>query len=586
MADKSTDSLDFESDKANYERVSITVMTVSLAALLLFIPETQILNSSGWDCELRNTGDYELGKESALSCSGGSLHEYDFFKLAACADPQHGINTNARFEFADTTLAAAASGVHKIEPLKEYYNIYDHCTAPAYIFAPSRRTYDATDFDIVEHSGYLGRQNRPVGGARLAMSIRMWIPMTGLIMAGAYVGLYFSVRMVQEAGDALKLLRDVVGFGTTLFCGLYIVCALSTFMHMENHVVPDYIVDNLNLGHMFEAGWEDPDSKGGTGASWIHEAKFIGTQNKGCGQPTKQALTDELNKYKDAFCCNNSMAQFVNPVAGDFLSDTSNVHGQALMLSITVSLILFITPVITNAKHNFTAAPLMDFLGSLCLLGSAICILIMAFTGIKEGRCGDAGDQLASMGLTSGNGDVSSSYMGLFQAAGIFLSVVSVGNLARAVLKIRAGQDTVEGFQMYAMFEQWVNGHIGMGFVAVTALLVSVALGQIIGTNATDMCEPIYADHHDLERILDVAFVLYLIYVCMYVGSGFDMLKRLEGVPGIGFAASQLAAVFSLIKEAIDKPGKVLEGKSGMSNMGYAMSGPMNSNTIKLTTFN
>lgn len=569
--------------KTHDVRVTRSVVLISFSALLLLLPEISILNNTGWDCELRED-DYEAGKEPALTCAKGKVKAYDFFDLQACTDENHG-TASGKQERVNT--GATNSIVKKVEII-DSYNVYDHCTAPAYIFGSSRRTYSAKDFGMYHKSGYLGRKDRLVGGARLSMSIRFWLPMTGLFMSPVYILLLVIHKVFGVRNSTLLALMDLVGFLTVFFCGLYIISALSTLYHMRECVAPAYLAEEsgANLGHMFVSDYDDPESKGGEAVSWTHETKFFGTQNKDCGQTSGHALSVALDDDPKKFCCNNSLAHFVNPTPGEFFKETSGIHGQTYVMCIFFSLLLFLLPIVSNAQKNFNGMAVSDTIGAMFILAAAICFLIFAFTGITENRCGPAGDQVASLGTGSGDGDLSPGAMTLILIASFMLLVYAIGNGLRCMRHVKGGMAGEKAENMSFMgittLENMVSSFEGLSFSAGTALFVAYSLSMVIGLNGTDLCDPVYADHSSLEHLVDYILLFFYLYTLLFVLAGLSVLERLKDLPVVGpFYANLENMTMDLFSSAFGS------GKSpGSSGMGYAMAQGMNNTTIKLTTFN
>ena len=163
--------------------------------------------------------------------------------------------------------------------------LYDHCAAPAWPFGT--KVYDASDFKLhTENVGYIGK-DRFVGGARLAMMKRAWVMILSLILFGLCVFmrfLTFTGIVSSKTGEhkMFRSVQNIIEVLSVLFCGLYIISALSTLYQMRDCTMPEYLFDSeesgFTLDHVFPpsaAGEKPPAAQQGLQKNWTTLAPKI-----------------------------------------------------------------------------------------------------------------------------------------------------------------------------------------------------------------------------------------------------------------------------------------------------------------------
>ena len=569
-----------------HRRLFSTVALFGIATIFLAVPELSILDATGYECEIEEDVSEITEGKSRLKCAKGKVTSLDFFEMSACFDPNHG------------SSAADAAGVHPIDAIVdggtagpatrseqvESYVLYDHCTAPSWPF--NTHTYSNDDFKLHHDStGYIGK-DRFVGGARLAMMKRAWVMLTSLGLFGFCV----LLRFLTFVGIIKKSIAEMKGFRSfqnlcevlmVIFGGLYIFSALSTLYQMRDCAVPDHFFDastRVNLGHMF-TGANDEASPGGETVLWS-ELQTMGTQNKRCGG-TQQTLSEKLDGNEDdLFCCNNSAAHFINSKPGKLLENMTTVNGETYLQAIIIAVFLFFLPLVSFVGTYFAGYPLLDTIGSGLLFGASIQLLVFSVRGVETGRCGDPGEQLASLGTSGGQGGFTSGQGMIFLSAGILLLIYSSLHFMRSLLKFNP--ESLEPELMKSLLhavENAFGGMFGHSYALILTLLLAISVGTVIGTNGTDMCNP-YDPSGPGAKLIEGSLLCMYLFSILFAISGSVFHELIFDLPVFGSIYSKLQSSYASLMEGNGK-----EAKSA-SSMGYAVNAPMHATQIKLTTFN
>jgi hypothetical protein len=323
-------------------------------------------------------------------------------------------------------------------------------------------------------------------------------------------------------------------------------------------------------------GADAEDSPGGETVRWS-ELQTMDTQNKACGGTVETLSTIIDGNEDDFFCCNNSAAHFVNPKPGQLLQDMTTVNGETYLQAIIIAVFLFFLPLVSFVGTYFAGYPLLDMIGSGLLFGASIQLLVFSVRGVETGRCGDPGEQLASLGSSGGQGGFTSGQGMIFLTAAILLLVYSAMHFMRSLLKFNP--ESLEPELMKSILravESSFGGMFGHSYALILSLLLAISVGTVIGTNGTDMCNP-YDPSGPGAMLIEGSLLCMYLFSVLFAISGSVFHQLIFDVPILGSVYSKLQEKYA---EVMGKE-LVLRG-----DMGYASNAPMSSTHIKLTTFN
>jgi hypothetical protein len=307
----------------------ITAFAVFIAVVCVFIPETRIA-SVPKKCD-RVNGTYDCGKSSMLDSLRNGI---DAEQLLKCIDPSgRGDHTNTNQKISDLESAlfncsqdcmddtcdqpqcnTDISGVMAKNPLHAFnskqlldLNVFDQCSAPAYLGGPMDRSRSADDNDVCKFLGV----GYMASGANCALLQRhhglgisavvlggVW----GLAVLVAYVLYVWSPentfsKTILGINDGerryLQLLFHVYSAITIIVMAFYVLSAMDWGMRMNNCHSP--VASSPNTGF----------------ANGITKTTFVGD-----GSVTTNAIGSK-------YTANDTMIPFLQ-VAGEFVDDTQN----------------------------------------------------------------------------------------------------------------------------------------------------------------------------------------------------------------------------------------------------------------------
>ena len=258
----------------------------------------------------------------------------------------------------------------------------------------------------------------------------------------------------------------------------------------------------------------------------------------------------------------------------------TTVNGETYLQSIIIAVFLFFLPLVSFVGKYFVGYPLLDVIGSGLLFAASIQLLVFSVRGVETGRCGDAGEQLASLGSSGGQGGFTSGQGIIFMTSSVLLLVYSALHFMRSALKFNPETVEPEAFKaVLRAVEESFGNMLGHSYAFILSLLLAISVGTVIGTNATDMCDS-YDVSGPSARLIEGTLLCMYIFSILFAISGSVFHELIFDLPIFGSVYSQLRSFFS---EELENPMKERDLKN---KMGYASSVPMNSNTIQLTTFN
>ena len=165
----------------------------------------------------------------------------------------------------------------------------------------------------------------------------------------------------------------------------------------------------------------------------------------------------------------------------------------------------------------------------------------------------------------------------------ILLLVYSALHFMRSALKFNPETVEPEAFKaVLRAVEDSFGNMLGHSYAFILSLLLAISVGTVIGTNATDMCNP-YDVEGPSAKLIEGTLLCMYIFSILFAISGSVFHELIFDLPIFGSVYSQLRSFFS---QELDTPPSYDEQMKMKNQMGYASSVPMNSNTIKLTTFN
>lgn len=581
----------------------ITAFAIFAAVLCVFIPETRIAVVPK-KCDRNKNGTYDCGKSPTLNSLRNGI---DAEQLLKCIDPSgRGGHTNTNPKISDLESAlfncsqdcmggtcdqaqcnADISGVMAENPLHAFnskqlldLNVFDQCSAPAYLGAPMDRSRSADNNDVCKFLGV----GYMASGANCALLQRHHgLGISAVVMGGVWglavlvaYALFFWKRdntfskTILGINDGerryLQLLFHVYSAITIIVMAFYVLSAMDWGMRMNNCHSP--VASFPNPG--FANGITKTTFVGDTGSITTNAIGSKYTENdtmipflQVAGEFVTQndtsfvkwidlhytdnpihGLRDSTNASSTKGLCDGGIGHQLNAKPGSFFKDSTGVSSVALGGYLRAATALILLPLALSLALQ-TFASITDWSGNtnkMSELGEGenamiywlarliISLLVAVFFYIlgahwmKEGwndeRCGkQSGFDVASLGSSNGNGSYGHKVHA--QASAFAMAGLATFTCIESALQlIGRGAKSENGLQTF------LGRPIYKAFSAVVIFATFVffiyELGAIIGGNASDLCDP-YLGHGEQKAVTAGLFIIFgiiCIFALMYGFSG------------------------------------------------------------------
>ena len=248
--------------------------------------------------------------------------------------------------------------------------------------------------------------------------------------------------------------------------------------------------------------------------------------------------------------CPISVAEAINSDPGQLMFDSTGVHGSVIKSIITVAVFLYLMPLIFYAQFDTylrgengerrvemgtmrkdNVDKMEHLLAFVVLIAIGACLTQFMYNDITSDRCGEEGGFMVSgLGASPGSQNLSYSTEMAIKAFAISLTVVAGLGLVYELLLARVYSDpntdspVVNGIRnSYEMFKRSLHS-----ILFIVLFVISIFLGQLIGTNASDVCEAPYTSGG--SNILSGLFLgTMLLYV---LNAAFDFVASYSSSQG------------------------------------------------------